>query len=178
MNNNINLLKGSKTKRFREEKTIRLFQIISIFSLLIVGGVSVVFFFLQRNVPVAAVEKEEASQKKILFQYSDTAAKLITTKNRIKDIGSIINKRKLLDTVLGDIGQAVPINTKVSSLSLDGKNFSLTVSSPSLSSLDIIVNTLVSMVENKKIFSKVTLVGLSIDPKEGNYIVSLSGNLP
>lgn len=178
MSNSINLLRGSKTKKFREEKYIRFLRVISILSLLLVGGVSAVLFFLHANIPVSVVEREEASQKKTFGQLLDTATKLLITQKRIKDITTIIDKRELLDTVLGDLVQTIPENTDITSLALDGKNFSLTVSSPSLSSLDTVITGLVAMTDEKKIFSKITLEGLSIDPKENNYVVSLSGNLP
>lgn len=178
MSNSINLLRGSKTKKFREEKYIRFLRVISILSLFFVGGVSAALFFLHANIPMPVVEKEEESQKKTFAQLQDTATKLLVTQKRIKDITTIIDKRELLDTVLGDFAQAIPENTDIASLALDGKNFSLTVISPSLSSLDMVVTGLVAMADDKKIFTKITLEGLSIDPKEDNYVVSLSGNLP
>lgn len=178
MSNNINLLKSSKTKRLNEEKRIRILRIISVLFLVVVGVVSAGLFFMQVNAPVTLVENEELSQKKSLNQLGDRAVKLFITQNRIKDIASIIDKRKILDTVLGDIARAIETNISITSLNLDGKNFSLTVVSSSLSSLDTLVTTLVGMAESKKIFSKVTLEGLSVDPKIGNYTLSLSGNLP
>lgn len=178
MNEGINLLKGSKTKRFKEEKKLRYAQIVAVASLFFVSAFSALAFYVNTNTPLTAVVEEENQQKKIMDQLQDTAAKLFITQNRIKDIGVIINKREVLNTVLGDIGQAVPESVKIQSLALDGKNFSMTVSSFSLSELNSVLTNLVSMAENKKIFSKITLEGLSIDTKENNYIVSLSGNLP
>lgn len=178
MSNNINLIKGRNTKKFREEKNIRFFRIISVLSLIVVGSISAGLFFLHTNIPIALIEKEEADQKKSLDQLRETATKLLITQNRIKDITSIIDKRELLDTVLGDLAQSIPGNTRVTSLNLDGKNFSLTVNSSSLSSLDKVITGLVEMAETKKIFTKITFEGLSIEPKQGDYIVSLSGNLP
>ncbi len=178
MNEGINLLKGGKTKRFKEEKRLALFQIIAVVSLLFVAVFSALLFYLNANSPLTVVVKEENQQKKLMGQLQDTAAKIFITENRVKDIAVIIDKRELLDTVLGDIGQAVPENVDVKSLVMDGKNFSITISSFSLSTLDSMLTSLVSLADNKKIFTKITLEGLSIDPKENTYIVSLSGNLP
>lgn len=178
MNEGINFLKGGKAKRAKEEKKLRYFQAIAISSLFIVGIFSALLFYLNTNSPLTVAIQEENQQKKLMGALQDTAVKLFVAKNRIKDVEVVINKRKVLDTILGNIGQTIPQDVDVSSLTLDGKNFSMIMSSFSLSSLDSVLTNLVSMAESKKIFSKITLEGLSIDPKGNTYVVSLSGNLP
>lgn len=178
MNDSINLLRGKNTKKYREEKILRIIKIISVVFLCVVGVISGILFFMQTNVPIEAVRAEELSQRKLLDQYQEAANKLFISRSRIKDITAIVDKRELLDTVLGDLRQGIPENVNIETLSLDGKNFSLTINSSSLTPLETVIASLIALTENKKIFTKITLEGLSVDPEEDEYTMSLSGNLP
>ncbi len=173
MSNQINLLRSTKKRREESKKFLRIFQIISVCCLLIVSGVSFFIFFLNTTSSVPALQKEEDT---LLSNFSSLRAKAVTlllTKDRIKNIGTLVEKRSNFDTIVTKITQTVPPNVSVKSFSFDSKSVQMTVVSSSLFSLDTLFVNLTKVAKEKKI-TKITLEGISLDPLTGEYTVIVS----
>ncbi|QQG40690.1 MAG: hypothetical protein HYV37_04000 [Candidatus Levyibacteriota bacterium] len=178
MNDKINLLKGSKAKRFRQEKILKIIRISSVVSLTLVVLTSLIFFFLKFRLGVESLKEKENAAISQITAVSKKAGKLLYAESRIKDISDILKKRSTFDGVITETVNVIPSNITVQSLNLDKKNLSMTITSSSLLSIDKLLNGFENLSENKKIFAKITLEGLTVDPKTGKYTISLTGNLP
>lgn len=178
MNDSINLLKGNKVRHFQQERIKRILRLVSVVFLSIVVIVSAVFFLLISGSSIETLRKEENAAISKIKTNEEKAGKLIFTENRVKDITDIVEKRTTFDGVLTGITDIVPSGTQVDSLSIDKKNFSMTVRSSSLLPINTLLTSIDEMSENKKMFTKITLEGLTVDQKSGAFIVSILGNFP
>lgn len=178
MNDKINLLKGNKTKHFEQERIKKILRLLSVVFLSIVVIVSTVFFLLISGSSVESLRKEEQAAISKIKQSEEKAGKLLFTGNRVKDIADIVGKRTTFDGIITSVTDIVPSGTQIDSLSLDKKNFSMTVRSSSLSSINTLLMGIDEISTNKKMFTKVTLEGLTVDKKSGNFIMSILGNFP
>ncbi len=178
MNNKINLLKGSKTKRFQQEKILKILKFGSIGFLSLVVIASLALFVLNTRSPIDLLKNQEKTAISNISTLQERAGKLLFTENRVKDISGIVDKRTVFDGTITQITQIIPSEILVQSVSLDKKIFSLTITSPSLSSINTLVEGIETLAQDQKTFSKITLEGLTIDPKTGDYIVSILGNFP
>ncbi|MBI2430430.1 MAG: hypothetical protein HYV39_00195 [Candidatus Levybacteria bacterium] len=177
MSNDINLLKGGKANRLRQEKLLRFLQRGSIISLAAVVVCSMLFFFLNTKSPAISLREEEKAVISKMTAHQKSAVKLLLIEGRTRDILTILEKRSVLDNMVKNISELVPEGVRVDSLQIDRKNFSMIVRSSSLMSLDTLLNRAVLLTENKKI-AKVTMEGLSMDKNRGFYILSFSGDFP
>lgn len=180
MSETINLLKGSREKRFRQEKILRIMRRISFVLLFLVGGFSVVFFFLNRQsaASASALKNDETNHRAAITAMRQKAVRLVLAEKRLTDISGIFEKKANLDTVVNGVTGAIPADIFVQTLSLDGKKFTITVFSSSLKSADTLLNNIIDLSQNKKVFTKFTLDGLSMDPGKEYYVISFSGDLP
>ncbi len=178
MSDAINLLKGSKEKRFRAEKILRVMRRTSFLLLFLVGSVSIVFFFLNRQSPILSLKNDEATQIATLTTMRQKAVRLILAEKRLTDISGIFEKKAHLDSVINGVTGGIPTDISVQSLSLDGKKFTITVLSSSLVSANTLLDTITALVQKKKVFTKLTLDGLSMDPGKKYYVILFSGDLP
>lgn len=176
MSENINLLKGSRAKRFQQEKYVKILKIVSFVSLGFVVIASILLFYINASFSVESLRQEEAASESSNASFQKKAEKLLLAKNRISDILEITKKRTVFDDVITEMSQIIPKEVKVESINLDKKKFTLTVVSSSLLSINKIIEGIDGLLGSKKIFSKVILDGLTIDPKSGNYTISLSGD--
>ncbi len=178
MSNNINLLKGGREKRYRQEKLLRILRVVSLVSFSLVVVSSALLFYINTRFPVESLRQEESAAATIFTSLKGRAEKLLFTKNRVQDIVNVTKKRTVFDNIIAEITRVVPADIQIKSFNLDKKKFTLTIVSPSLISVNAFIEGIDSLLENKKILSKVILDGLTADPKNGSYTILLSGDFP
>ncbi len=166
----INLFAKQDTTLFKKQSTIRIFRIFSLVLLFTVAFFSVIIFVLKLNSPLAALQKEEAASVSQISQYSDTIVESHVIKDKLSAFLSISSNRpdfnKAIELLTSDLFSNVTVNTV--SISKDG--FSLTGSSPSLTSMNNLLDALTSL-SNKKTIQSVTLN--SLDAVDKGYSISL-----
>lgn len=175
MNDQINLLKSHKdrTRQYRE-KTLRILRIVAVSSIVFVGLFSAFLFFLQSRSPLPALVQKEAKLVSNLSLLHTKRTKFMLSQQRTQDIVGIVEKRYRLDEILEKITAFLPQAVSVGTFSLNRGDFTMTVSSSSLSAVDILLSRIIELSESAEfIGSVVTLDGFTVDPKTRQYAFSL-----
>lgn len=177
MNNTINLFRNRQKMQVGRGKIFNTFRNISIVSLVVVSLFSVLLFILNTNPSLLSLQRQEAKLLSSLSSSHPKAVKLLYIEERAKGIASIIEKRPLSTESLNTVLAVVPASVSVKSFTVDKKSVLVTASSSSLLAIDTLLNALVGMISNKKVFKSVTLDTLIVDAKLNQYVVSFSADL-
>lgn len=175
MNNNINLLEKRKTRmailRFSK---LRLLRTIAVSMLFLVSTVSVIIFILISLSPLPQLKRQEQQAILTLSQFRDDMVKISLINERTDVIEDLLSKRRSFDTTLEALQNKLPSEVNVETLSINKNTLSVSVSSKSLALLDTFINNILSAVQAKIDFSKVTLTSLSSDNQTKSYLLSLT----
>lgn len=174
MNEDINLVPGKRKIALEQKKLVLRLRLFSIILLIITVFSSVLLFLLKLQSPLPSLQREKNTLLTNLSLLSQKSAKLLLMKNRLNEVAIIEKKRQRLDELIGSVLEGVPAGVSLGSLNIDKKTVSITASSNSLSSINIFLDRLVDKVVKGKIFSKITLDGLSLDNKANRYIIALT----
>lgn len=170
---NINLLPKKSKNDLKEEKILRIFKLVSFSFLALVCLISISLFFLNRNSSFYSLENEKDKILKNISSMDEITGKYLFTNTRLKDASEIVLKRKYMDKTINLILEKVPEGVSVDSIEADKISLTLSVSSKSLYSINILLNNLVSLVPDSKLFGKIMLSGITLDQKKGLYNLSL-----
>ena len=175
MNEGINLLGQSKKKTseafIRRVNTTR---VIMMGLLFIVSVSSVILFILVALSPLPALKQQEASLQQTLTRSKEDIIKYELLKERLTTISGILKKRGSVSPVLALIQSKLPADSQITALKADAKNVTVTVESPSLQSLDGMINNFVDFVQHKQMFSNVTMTDLTMDATTNEYAVTIN----
>lgn len=177
MINDINLLVGKDANYLRQKKLLSLARIIAFTTLGIVAVLSVIVFFLNSQFSLASVKSQEDAVLQNLSSFSKKQAKLFIVNNRITNIATILNRRADYYKILSLILNRVPAEVSINRIEIDKKKISLTVSSNSLSPINILINNFVDMVRKKETITSLVLNSLTLNAKTGRYSISLDASL-
>lgn len=174
MNEDINLVPGKRKIALEQKKLVARLRLFSIILLALTVFSSVLLFFLKLQSTLPSLQREKNMLLTNLTLLSQKSAKLLLMKNRLNEVAIIEKKRQRLDELIGSVLEGVPVGVSLGSLNIDKKTVLITASSSSLSSVNIFLDRLVDKVVKGKIFSKITLDGLSVDSKANRYIIALT----
>lgn len=177
MINDINLLVGKDANYLRQKKLLSLARIIAFTALGIVAILSVIVFFLNSQFSLTSVKSQEDAVLQNLSSFSKKQAKLFIVNNRITNIAAILNRRVDYYKILNLILDRVPAEVSINRIEIDKKKISLTVSSNSLSPINILINNFVDMVRKKETITSLVLNSLTLNAKTGRYAISLDASL-
>lgn len=177
MSEGINLLLNKNKNTRKNQEIIKVLRITSIVLLFLVAISSVVVFLLKLQSPLTNLQNEERDVLSSISVLHPKVARLFLVSDRIKNISEIISKRPDFEKRIAIILKAVPNDVSLSAFNIDNKNVSITASSTSLSSIGQMLDSLVAMVTNKELFSKINLQGLTVDGTNGSYKVSIEAIL-
>lgn len=174
MNERINLLEPNKTNGpsvfLRRLQTMR---IVTVGLLFIVSVSSVILFILVALSPLPALQRQEQSLQQTLSQSKNDIVKLALVDDQTSAVSTLLTKRNTLDVQLGLILDKLPSDMKVTEIRTDNKNIQVTVASSSLQSFETFFTGIVGYVQEKKSFSKVTLVELTTDTSSNAYVATV-----
>jgi len=175
MNEGINLL-GQGKKKTSEAflRRVNTARVIMLGLLFIVSVTSVILFILVALSPLPALKEQEASLTQTLTRSKDDVVKFDLLKERMSTINTTLSQRQSLTTILLLIKPKLPSDSQITSLKSDTKNVTITVESPSLQSLDTMLNSFIGLVQDRKTFSNVTLTDLTTDQTTNEYSVSFT----
>lgn len=168
----INLLR-KKADNSSEKKILKIVRILAIALLFLVAVSSIGLFFINSQSPLSSLKKEEEDLESSLSLYNEKTMRFFILKERLRYISDIVSRRPYFNETLDFVLKDAPKDVKINNLSLDKKSLTLTASSPSISSVDTFLNSLVKMAMDKKKVGKVTLNSMGFDNKSGNYFFSL-----
>lgn len=149
-------------------------------SIVMLSGVVVsvlTLFFLQQQSKIPELQKEIDSLLSVLNNQSAKIGKFMFVKNQTDSIGILLSKRTSIDKTINTIIGQVPAGVAITYLSADQQNFSLKASSNSLLIIDQFLNNMVSVINKKKLFSKINLDGVVYDPNLKTYSFSVDATL-
>lgn len=175
MNEGINLLdpdkKGSSTHFVHHIQKMRLFVLGLLF---IVSVSSVILFTMVEISPLPQLRTQEQNLQQSLMQSQNDIVKLSIVNERMSSITSLLRTRPMLDQPLGLIEDKLSGDSTVTDIQSDDQTMTITVESPSLQSLDSFINGLVGYAQEKKGFSKVSLLDLTTDQVTNEYETTLN----
>ncbi|MCL5439265.1 MAG: hypothetical protein M1268_04775 [Patescibacteria group bacterium] len=177
MSENINLVANRRDESLKEKKSLKYFRIIAIFSLLSVFLFAISLFIFKTSLGLTSLKKQEDTLSANMASLSDKTVKLLLVQERIKNISDALKNRSDVNKILDLVTKDMPQNVSVNSLSIGKKKATLIVSSYSLYDINIFLENLQKMSENKKIFKRLIFDTLSIDDKNGKYSLGVSIDL-
>ncbi len=178
MSEGINLLEPNKNTRpavfLQRLQTMR---VITIGLLFIISVSSVILFILVTLSPLPALQRQEQYLRQTLSASKNDIVKLAIVNGQTTSIEKLLTERKSLDQPLSLVQNKLSSDIVESQIQADNTNIVVTVESSSLQSLDTFLNGLVGYVQEKKAFSKATLVDLTEDATSNKYSVTVQLNL-
>jgi len=176
--NEINLLRPKKEGLGGLKNAQNILRILSLVLLFLTFFSSIVLFLLKLNSPLSSAKKEEDSILLRLSSLKSKMAQFLIIEERLTNISEIIAKRPYWNKTIEMLEKEKPQDVSINMLSLNKKNLSLTVSSYSLLSLDELLNNLIKITLNKKVFTNLILNSMTLDKNSGKYTFSIVANLP
>ena len=178
MSIDINLLRAKDENVLRKEKQVRIVWIASWIFLAIAGLSSAVSFLLAQSFSQSPARKESENLIRNISAATHTKEKkLLLVKDRLAGISSILKTRtsygKSINTFIGKFPQDVLIEN----LDLDKKTLQITVSSPTLLSLNTLIDDLTDMAKQKELIRSLSLESITGGQKNSKYLVTLKADL-
>lgn len=177
MNKEINLIYKQQKDLIKKEQQVRLANLLAIMSLAVVVITSAVLFIINRTSSLPAILQQEKVATQNLSFLQKRVGNLLLVKSRLHDIDTIIKSQDNLDSTLQKLEEGLPTNVTVESLSITKTHITLTVSSPSLVSINQFLDFLISESGKKELVKKVTVNSLLADTKLGKYTLSIDSDL-
>lgn len=173
MNTDINIILPKNLGQIEHQSRIKAARMIAFIFPLIVGAVSLGIFLFIQSINPASIIREQDDVKSQISKLDNRKIKLFLVNNRVDNIKDLLQRRKdffkSIDTVLTQM----PDDLLVDTMDMDNKIILLTITSPSLSSVDQFLNNLIVMAKKKELISSLTLNSLTFDETKNNYLVSL-----
>lgn len=172
---NINLLHDERIHA--SEKDTKILWIIASSTLLIVAVSSIIIFVMKMQSQLPVLQKNENDLLSSMSLFQTKIIKHILFTDRLNNIESIISKRTLFDTKLDEVMLIISSELKIHNISMDKKKLSLTMATLSLASIETFNEKLKEMLDNKKLFSRVSFSGITVNQKKGEYSFTIEADL-
>ncbi|HSX08908.1 MAG TPA: hypothetical protein VLF93_02035 [Candidatus Saccharimonadales bacterium] len=174
MNEGINLLEPNKKTTSTEFiKRLQLMRAVVVSLLFIVSVSSIILFILVILSPLPALKKQEQSLQETLALSRNDIVKYDLIKERTTSISKFLANRPKLDEEIGLIESKLTGGTAVTQIKIDTGGTTITVESNSLQDLDNFVNGMIDLVQQKKEFSKATMMDLTSNQNNGKYEMTI-----
>lgn len=177
MQKEINLLPRKNLGILQQERTIIIVRAIAFLSVIILVTCFVGVFLLGKNYSIDTVNTQQNSVRARLQVLHNKTITYLTLQDRVRRIQTILKSRSLLEAKIETLQKQVPQDVLLKTLTVTTKTASLSVSSPSLSSLKSFLDNVTTLLKKKTIFSTLVIDNVNVDAKTGAYSVSVGGNL-
>jgi hypothetical protein len=171
MSSGINLISTKSQSSFAPFlNRLKVLRFLAIGLLFFVAVCSMILFILISLSPLSALKQQEQTSLSTLAGYHTDIARLMILRERTDSIAGIISKRTDYTKVIDVIRNKLPSDSSITALQVGDKHVSVTISSPSLASVDSFVNGLVSETGINKPFLNATLGSIAGDETKGRYV--------
>lgn len=177
MNNSINLILPKDKEFVRRQKKGKVLNGIAIVFPILIGIVSLVVFLITQAINPTAIRKQQDETVNEIAKLQDKKIKFFIVKDRLQNIDGILKKRINFAENINNLLSKAISGVSLVDLDINSKQVALTLSSPSLKSLDEFINSLILMVEKKDTIRSLKLESLTFNEKENEYLISLSSDL-
>ena len=175
-NIDINLIKVRDDSSAKNRKLTRLKRG-ALILLLSVGVISVILFLINLSSPINSIKKEQNNLLTTISESNEKAVKLSIVNERVSAVTKIRSKRPdyigVLDLATKNLSEGV----RTAGLALDESSVSITVSSPSLLSLNNFLNGVIDSSRNNSKIKSVSMESLSASDISTFYLMSVKINL-
>jgi hypothetical protein len=138
---------------------------------------AVLVFVLNITLPTESVKKEQQSTIVGISLFDKKLAQYVLLDDRVKNISSLISKRKNYVPNIYKIFGKISDDTSVDMLSIQTGQLALTVSSGSLPSINKFIDDLVAFGVSGKIIKNVIIQGLTLNVDSGKYSLSIKADI-
>lgn len=177
MNKDINLIRSKTQTPFAVLlDKISIIRLLSFGTLFIVSALSICFFLLVSFSPLPNIQKEEKQKIAVLQSLRTRTSTLLGVQDRLINIQTFLPARPNLDRFIQSLKKQLATDLSMDTLQIDHKTIDITVSTPSLESLNSFLTSLEKN-DSDPLYSRVTVNQLMTDIKSNKYIVRLSLNL-
>lgn len=176
-NNDINLYYYKRSQSADNQKIVKWFQITAVGCLAIVLVSSIAIAFLKTTSKETSLRDEEQQLLLELKKQDKKTGSLFLISERLKGIINIVNSRFDFNTVLSYILSEIPSEVAIDSLSIDDKKLIVSLSSPSLFSIEQSLNQLTKLINTSKRFRKIDMDEFNVDYHYGSYTVLLTAEI-
>jgi hypothetical protein len=174
MNEGINLLEpNKKTTSAGFVRRIHIMRLIVVSLLFVVSVSSVILFILVALSPLPTLRQQEQTLEQNLSASKSDVVKLDLIKDRSASVSQFLAKRQDLSQLISVIQSKLTGDATVAAIQSSGGDLTVTVQSSSLEDLDNCLNGLIVLVQQKKVFSQVTMVDLANNQVDNQYEVTL-----
>ena len=170
MSVNINLISSTDNEDPRK-KRLRKLKNFSFILLFLVGFMSLMVFLIDYRFSVNYVRGQQADLIKKISIYDNTALKIILLNSRLNEISTLLDDRPKYNKIATEIAKGLGSSINVKEIKIADSGISISVSSPSLLSLNEFLNNILRIKEAKLIKS-VNLESLSIESSA--YVIEIS----
>jgi hypothetical protein len=172
MNKAINLLLPEQD-HVSHQRSLRILRIISLGSLFGIVAVSAGLFFLILASPLPGLRREETSVAAQLRGQRAKSAELFYIKERLAEVTGLLAKQPTFLAVVEKTARLLPEDAMIDRLSVETGSLSLTITSPSLLTIQSILEGMKQLKTEDSLFSTVTLSQLIYEEKRAGYAVTL-----
>lgn len=177
MSENINLLSKNRVQNATQQRLLLLCKRLSIFSLLVTAGTSLLFFILTFSPILSNVKEQENTLLQNLNFSEKKIAKYLFVKDRITAAENIIKTRYPVNNLISTIQQQLPEDVHIETIDIEKKTLALKVSSPNLDHLNTALDNITALLHTKKMFRDILLQNIATDNVSQVYSLSLQANL-
>lgn len=175
MSKNINLLHSKRTRS--PEQNTRILWIVAAASLFIIVISSIAVFSLKLQSQLPYLQKNENDLLSRLSVFQTKIIKYVLFTDRLNNISNIVSNRFQFDTKIDGLIKIIPPDININNISMDKKRISMTISTSSLFAVEIFINNIKTMVDNKQLFSRANFGGITVNHKKGEYSFSIEADL-
>lgn len=174
MNKDINLIRSKAQTPFAILiDKISLTRILSFGTLFIVSALSISFFLLVSFSPLPSIQQKEIQKTAVLQSLRTRTSTLLGVQDRLKNVQSFLPTRPNLDVFIQSLKKQSATDLTMDSLQIDHNIIDISVSTPSLESLNAFLSSLEKN-NSDPLYSRITVSQLTTDVKANKYIVRLS----
>lgn len=174
MNTEINLLqkKRSNAASYFLSKIV-IIRLLSISILFVISLFSIMLFIFIAFSPLPSLQEREGDERKTLSEFHPKMARIVLTKERLRNVTTVLNKRIVYSEVLRSIEDILSDDAIINNFNLDSKKITIEISSLSLLPLEKLADDILTLNETKKYFSKITIFSLLLNPDKGRYELTM-----
>lgn len=166
------------TKRVVQVKKLRKFFLSSVIFFGIATGATLILLIVNffTNLQIANLSEEQAALEIDVARYKSVKDTMLGTQERLGQIRSLLSERQDVGTKVSSIVGIVPSTIKVKSVQYDTKDIRVSISSPSLSALNSLIEEKLAQLEeiDKKFVGQVTVGDFQVDTENQEYATSFS----
>lgn len=172
-NDNINLLIPRKQGFIENKTTENIFRLVAIISLFVVSLSSIGLFLLKATSSLKSLKREQNTAFSTLSLYHERAVKFLLISGRANDVSIILTKRADFYEIVNTVTKEIPKEVAVDSMEVEKTKITMSLSSRSLSAIELLFDNLLKTKYKNKNFKNITLNGIFYDAKKGTYLFSL-----